>query len=135
MQLVVAQVAAAAVVASEASTWTTLEVAKQSAVDRATATQTAAAAAVVERDSLASRLALAKDEVEKLHTAATSAEEAAERARTAAAATETAARDTAQAAAHKKVTLEAMVSELECNLGTATADLATAGRQFSQVSN
>jgi hypothetical protein len=37
MQLVVAQVAAAAVVASEASTRTTFEAAKQSAKDRATA--------------------------------------------------------------------------------------------------
>jgi hypothetical protein len=31
--------------------------------------------------------------------------------------------------------LEARVSELERGLGTATADLATAGCQFSQVSN
>jgi hypothetical protein len=86
------------------------------------------------RDSLASRLALAEIEVEKLRAVA-SAEEATERARTAAAATKTAARDATQAAAREKATLEARVSELECDLGIATTDLATAGRQFSQVSN
>jgi hypothetical protein len=31
--------------------------------------------------------------------------------------------------------LEVKVSELECNLGTTTTDLMTAGRQFSQVTN
>jgi hypothetical protein len=66
---------------------------------------------------------------------ATSAEEAAERAKTATAATESAARDAAQAAGREKATLEAMVSELERNLGTSTTDLATAGRQFFQVMN
>jgi hypothetical protein len=43
MQLVVARVAAAAAVGSEATTRTTLETAKQSAEDRATAVQAAAA--------------------------------------------------------------------------------------------
>jgi hypothetical protein len=33
------------------------------------------------------------------------------------------------------VVLEARVSELERDLGTATTDLATTGRQFSQVTN
>jgi hypothetical protein len=33
------------------------------------------------------------------------------------------------------VTLEVRVSELERDLGTATTDLAIAGRQFSQVTN
>jgi hypothetical protein len=83
---------------------------------------------VVERDSLASRLALAEAEVEKLRTAAASAEEAAERSRTAASTTETATRDVAQDAAHEKATLKARVSELERDLGTAMVDLATAGR-------
>jgi hypothetical protein len=83
---------------------------------------------MVEQDSLASRLALAEAEVEKLRAAAMSAEQAAERARTAAAATETAARDVAHAAAHEKETLEARVSKLECDLGTATVDLATTDR-------
>jgi hypothetical protein len=45
-------------VASEASTRTTLEAAKQSTMDRATATQTAAAAAITEWDMLSLRLAL-----------------------------------------------------------------------------
>jgi transposase len=90
---------------------------------------------VIEWDSLASRLALAEAEVEKLRVAAASTKQAAQRAITAAATTETDARDAAQAAAREKVTLEARVTELECNLGTATADLATTGRQFSQVSN
>jgi hypothetical protein len=55
----VARVVAAAAVASEASTWTSLEAAQQSAEDRATVAQIAAAAAAPERDSLATRLALA----------------------------------------------------------------------------
>jgi hypothetical protein len=88
-------VAAAAAVASDASTWTTLEAAKQSAEDRATAAQTAGTAAVTEQDSLALRLALTEAEVKKLRTTTMSAEEAAERARTTAANTEAAAQDAA----------------------------------------
>jgi hypothetical protein len=126
MQLVVA---AAAMVGSEASTRMTLKAAKQSAEDLTTAAQTAATTAVIKRDSLASRLTLAEAEVEKLCVAAVSAEEAAERTRTAAATIETAARDAAQVAACEKATLKARVSELERDLGTATVDLATAGRQ------
>jgi hypothetical protein len=64
-----------------------------------------------------------------------SADEAAERAKTIAATTESAARDVAQAAAREKATLEARVSELERDLGTATTDLLIAGCQFSQVTN
>jgi hypothetical protein len=60
---------------------------------------------------------------------------AAERARTTTATTKTTARDAAEAAAREKATLEARVSKLEHDLGTATADLMTTGRQFSQVSN
>jgi chromosome segregation ATPase len=135
MQLVVAQVAADAVIASEVSTWTTLEDAKQSAEGHATATQTTAAAAVTEQDALASRPALTEAEVEKLRAAVSSTEEAAERARNAAAAIEAAAQDTAQEATRKKVMLETKVLDLERDLGTTTVDLAVAGRQFSQVSN
>jgi chromosome segregation ATPase len=135
MHLVVARVAAAAAVASKTSMQTSLEVATQSAEDRATAAQIVAAAAATELDSLASRLSLAEAEVEKLCAATASAEEAAERARTAADATDTAARDAAQAVAHEKATLEARVSELERDLVIATTDLATAGRQYSQVIN
>jgi chromosome segregation ATPase len=131
MQLVMAQVAATAEVASEASTRTTLEAVKQSADDSATAAQSSAAAAVTERDELASRLALAKAEVEKLRAAATPAKEAAERAKAAAAAIEAA----AQAAAREKAALETKVANLERDLGTAMADLEMAGRQFSQDSN
>jgi hypothetical protein len=127
MQLVVARVAAATIVVSEASTWTSLETARQLAEDRATTAQTVVTAAATERDSLASRLALAEAEVEKLCTAAASTEEVAERARTTATTTETAARDAAQAAAREKATLEARVLEQECDLGIATTDLATAG--------
>jgi hypothetical protein len=65
--------------------------------------------------------------VEKPHAIAASNEKAAKRAKTAAAATESATQDAAQAAAH--------VSELECDFGTATTDLATTGRKFSQVMN
>jgi hypothetical protein len=135
MQLVVARVVAAAAVASEASTRTSLEAIRQSAEDRATTAEIAAATAITEQDSLASSLALVEAEVEKLQAAAASAEEAAERAKTAAAATESAARDTAQAAAREKATLEARVSELERDLGTAMTDLATMSHQFSQVMN
>jgi hypothetical protein len=91
--------------------------------------------AATERDSLASRLALTEVEVEKLRAAAASTEEAAERAKTVVTATETAAREATQAAAREKVTLEARVLELEQDLGTAMTDLATAGCQFSQVTN
>jgi hypothetical protein len=103
---------------------TSLEVARQSAEDRASTAETAAA---IERDSLPSRLALAEAEVEKLRAAATSAEEAAERAKTAVVATESAARDAAQAAAREKAALEVKVSELERDLGTTMTDLATTG--------
>jgi hypothetical protein len=58
MQFVVDQVVVATAVASEASVRRSLEAARQFAEDRATAAQTAAAAAATERDSLASKLAL-----------------------------------------------------------------------------
>jgi flagellar biosynthesis chaperone FliJ len=80
-------------------------------------------------------LALAEAEVEKLRAATTFAKEAAERAKTAAAVTETAAQDAAQAAAREKAMLEARVSELERDLGTATTDLVMTSHQFSQVTN
>jgi predicted nucleic acid-binding Zn-ribbon protein len=91
--------------------------------------------AATERDSLASRLALAKAEIEKLRTATVFAEEAVERAKTAVATAETTAREAAQAAAREKAALEAKVLELESNLNTATMDLATMSRQLSQVTN
>jgi hypothetical protein len=56
----VAQVAAAGAVASETSVRASLEAARQSAEDRAISTETATAAAAIERDSLESRLALAE---------------------------------------------------------------------------
>jgi predicted nucleic acid-binding Zn-ribbon protein len=76
---------------------------------------------------LVSRLVLAEAEVKKLRAAAASAEEAAERAKTAVVATEIAARD----AAREKAALEATVSELERDLGTARTDLATTCHKFS----
>jgi hypothetical protein len=63
MQLVVDQVVAAAAVAREMSTRTTLEAAKQSVEDRATAAQSVAATAAGERDALVMGLALAEAEV------------------------------------------------------------------------
>jgi chromosome segregation ATPase len=135
MQLVVAQVAAAAAVASEVSTRMTLEAAKQSAEDRATAAQSAAATAVEERDALATRLDLTEAEVEKLCAVVASADEAAEGAKTAATATEATARDAAQATTRENAALETKVADLERDLGTALVDLATAGCQFSQVTN
>jgi hypothetical protein len=52
--------------ASEMFAWASLEAAHQSAEDRAISTETAAAATVTERNSLASRLVLAEAEIEKL---------------------------------------------------------------------
>jgi hypothetical protein len=78
IQLVEARVAAAGVVASETSARASLEAARQSAEDQAISAETATATAIFERDSLASRLALAEVEIEKLRVAATSAEEVAE---------------------------------------------------------
>jgi hypothetical protein len=135
IRLVMAQVAAAATVAREASAQMSLEAARQLAEDHATAAEIAADTAATERDLLASRLALAEAEVEKLQVATVPAEEAAERAKTAATVIETAARDAAQAAAREKAALEARVSELERDLGTATMNLATTSRQFSQDTN
>jgi chromosome segregation ATPase len=135
MQLVVARVAAAGAVTSKVSAWTSLEAARQSPEDRAFAVETAAATVATERDSLASRLALAETEIEKLLAATASAEEATERAKTATATTETATRDAAQAASREKAALEARVSELESDPSTATTDLATTSRQFSWVTN
>jgi hypothetical protein len=91
MQLVVARVAAAVVVASEASARTSLEAARQSTEDRATAVQTTVAAAATERDPLASRLSLTEAKIKKLRVAAVYAEEVAERTKTTTAATKTAA--------------------------------------------
>jgi cell shape-determining protein MreC len=103
--------------------------------DRAISTETAATAPVTERDSLASRLALAEAEMEKLRVAAASAEEVTERAKTAAATAESAAREAYQTASREKATLEAKVLELESELRTATTDMATTSRQFSQTMN
>jgi chromosome segregation ATPase len=135
MQLVVARVAAVGAVASETSPRAFLKAAHQSAEDRAITVKTAASAAVTERDSLASRLALSEAEIEKLRVAAASAEEVAERAKTAAATTESAAREASQTVAREKATLEAKVSELQNDLRTAMTDLATTSRQFSQATN
>jgi chromosome segregation ATPase len=135
MQLVVARVAAAGAVASETSTRAFLEAARQSAEDRAISAETAATAAVIERDSLALRPALAEAEIEKLRVAAASAEEVVERAKTAAATAETIAREASQTTAREKAALEAKVMELESDLRTATTDLAMTSRQFSQATN
>jgi hypothetical protein len=77
MQLVVAQVAAAGAVVSETPARASLEAARQSAKDRAISAETAAATAITERDSLASRLALVEAVMEKHRVVATSAEEVA----------------------------------------------------------
>jgi hypothetical protein len=135
MQLVVARVVAAGTVASEMSARASLEAARQSTEGRAISAETAAAAAVTERDSLASRLALSEAEIEKLRVAAVAAKEVAERAKTAAAIEESAAREASQTAAREKAALEAKVSELESDLRTTTMDLATTRRQVSQTTN
>jgi hypothetical protein len=63
-------------VVSKASARAFLEAARQSAEDRASTTETTAAATATERDSLYSRLALTEAEVKKLRAAAASSEEA-----------------------------------------------------------
>jgi chromosome segregation ATPase len=135
MQLVVAWVAAVGAVASETSARASLEVARQSAEDRAISAETTVAVATTERDSLASRLALAEAEIEKLGAALASAEEVAERAKTTTATAETTTREAAQAAAREKEALEARVLELESDLRTAMTDLVMMSCQFSQVTN
>jgi chromosome segregation ATPase len=84
---------------------------------------------------LASRLALAEVKIEKLRASVASAEEAAERAKTAAATMETTAREASHTAAREKAALGVKVLELESDLRTATTDLATTSRQFSQATN
>jgi hypothetical protein len=135
MQLVMARVVAAGAVASETSARASLEAARQSAEDRVVSAETAAAVAATERDSLASRLALAEAEIEKLRAAAASTEEVPERAKTVAATAETTTQDATKDAAREKAALEAKVLELESDLSAATTDLATTSRQFSQVTN
>jgi hypothetical protein len=66
MQLVVARVAVAGVVESKTSVWASLEVPHQSVKDRSISVETVAVVAASERDSLATRLALAVAEIEKL---------------------------------------------------------------------
>jgi chromosome segregation ATPase len=92
-------------------------------------------AAITERDSLASRLTLAKAEIENLRVAAASAEEVAGRAKTAVAIAESAAREASQTTAREKAALEAKLSELESDLRTAATDLATTSRQRSLATN
>jgi chromosome segregation ATPase len=135
MQLVVSRVAAAGTVASETSARASFEAARQFSEDRAISAETAAAAAVTERDFLASRLALAEAEMEKLRVVVESVEEVAKRAKTAAATAKSAAREASQTTAREKAALKAKVSELESDLRTATTNLATTSRQFSQTTN
>jgi hypothetical protein len=89
----------------------------------------------MERDALATRLALAKAEMEKLHATAMSTNEALERATTAVAAAEATARDATHTAAQEKAVFEAKVADLERDLATVGLDLTTANRQFFQVVN
>jgi Flp pilus assembly secretin CpaC len=82
------------------------------------------------------KLAQAEAENERLRAAAATATDTAEKATTAAATAEAAARDATQTAAQEKMVLEAKVAELERDLlATAGADLTTANRQFSEVTN
>jgi hypothetical protein len=64
MQLVVARVATAGAVASEASSRAALEAARQFVEDRATAAPAASATAMTERESLETRLAQAEAKIE-----------------------------------------------------------------------
>jgi hypothetical protein len=119
MQLVVVWAATAGAVVSETSARVSLDAARQSVEDRAIFTENIATTAVTERDSLASRLALAEAEIKKLRAAATSAEEAAERAKTVVATAETTTREASQTTTCEKAALEAKVLELESDLRTA----------------
>jgi chromosome segregation ATPase len=122
-------------VASEASMRTTLEATKQSAKDRTTAAQATAATATTERDSLATRLALAEVEIERLWTTAVTATDTTEKAIATATTAEAAARDATQTAAQEKTVLEAKVAKLERDLAIAGPDLTTTNRQFSEATN
>jgi uncharacterized phage infection (PIP) family protein YhgE len=107
MQLVVGRVATAGAVASEASSRVTLEASRQSAEDRTTVAQAAAATATTERESLEARLAQEEAKIEDLRSAMKTANDAAEKATAAAA--ETAAQNGTQ----EKATFETKVAELE----------------------
>jgi hypothetical protein len=127
MQLVVALVAATAVVVSEASARTSLEAARQCVEDRATAAQTATAAAASEQDSLTSRLAPLRPR-SRSSVRSRRLLKRPRRGPRPTTATKIVAQDAAQAATREMATLEARVLEVERDLGMATMDLATAGR-------
>jgi chromosome segregation ATPase len=135
MQLVVARVAAAAAVMSEAPSRGALDAARQFAEDRATATQAAAATATTERESLETRLAQAKAEIEELRAVVVTTNDVAEKATTATTAAVAATQNAAHTAAQEKMALETKVAELEQELVTAESDLKTVNRQFSEVTN
>jgi predicted nucleic acid-binding Zn-ribbon protein len=125
MQLVVARVAAAAAVTSEVSSRGALDAARQFAEDRATATQAAAATATTERESLETRLAQAKADIEELRAVMVTANDVTEKATTATTAVVAATQNAAQTAAQEKMALETKVAELEQELVTAGSDLKT----------
>jgi hypothetical protein len=99
MRLVVARVATAVAVVSEASTRAALEIVKQFVKDRATAAQAAAASATMERDSLAAGLAQAEAEVKELRATVVTMNAAADKATATTTTREAAAWDAAQTAA------------------------------------
>jgi hypothetical protein len=99
MRLVVARVATAVAVVSEASTRAALLIVKQFVKDRATAAQAAAASATMERDSLAAGLAQAEAEVKELRATVVTMNAAADKATATTTTREAAAWDAAQTAA------------------------------------
>jgi chromosome segregation ATPase len=135
MQLVVARVATAAAVTSEAPSRGALDAARQSMEDRATAAQAATATATTERESLETRLAQANVEIKELRAVVVTANDIAEKATTATTATEAVAQNAVQTAGQEKLALETKVAELEQELITAESDLKTVNRQFSKETN
>jgi chromosome segregation ATPase len=132
MQLVVARLAATGVVANEASSRAALEATVKSVEDRATAAEATTASAVMERESLETRLAQAEAKIKELRASTMTANKAAERATVTVTAAEAAAQTAACAATQEKTTLKSKVAGLERDLATAGADLRMANKQFSR---
>jgi chromosome segregation ATPase len=105
------------VVANEASSRAALEATVKSVEDRATAAEATAASAVMERESLETRLAQAEAKIKELRAATMTANKAAERATVTVTAAEAAAQTAARAATQEKTTLKSKGGRVGARLG------------------
>lgn len=131
--MAIARLAAAGVVANEASSRTALEAFVKSAEDRTTTAQAATANTVTEWESLAAKLTQA--EAAELQSTMTTVNNAAEKATNATATNEAATTPPPMLSPERRRRLKSKVAELEQDLSTAGADLRTANRKFSELSN